>query len=372
MLNIQFAPRDRYTNRVTSLELMFDLATVVAVAAAAHGLTHALESGDVAQGTIRFLCSFFMIWLAWLNYSWFASAYDNNSAEFRALSMMIMIGSLILAAGIRGAFNDQPIWLALLGFIVMRLGMIVLWLGAAKGDPARRSTALRYAGGTGLMQVYWITIIGLVRPSESLYLPLFVLGASGELLVPSIAESKKITLWHREHIIERYSLFNIIVLGECFAAIASIISEPALPEARHLWLAALCIAISFSMWDLYFTKAEHLTRAQLGAVLVWAYGHFVLFAAGAATAAGFAALLAAASNQVEISERTASLAIGIPVCSYLCALWVVRDRICIEGVGRWLLLIVAMSILAVSVIAYRVPEVISALLITTAVVRRRL
>lgn len=67
--------------------------------------------------------------------------------------MFIMFGALMLAAGIGAVFLHQRIWLALLGFVVMRLGMVAFWLGAARGDPHHRRTARTYAGGVGAMQV---------------------------------------------------------------------------------------------------------------------------------------------------------------------------------------------------------------------------
>ena len=65
--NFSLAPRDREeANRnSTSLELMFDLPTVVAVGTAAHGLAQDIEAGEFVPGLIRFACSFFMAWLAW-------------------------------------------------------------------------------------------------------------------------------------------------------------------------------------------------------------------------------------------------------------------------------------------------------------------
>lgn len=114
---------------------MFDLATVVAVGAAAHGLAQDVSAGHLALGVVRFACSFFMAWLAWMNYTWFASGYDDKSRTFRALSMVIIFGSLTLAAGVQDADGVQPIWLGLIGFTIMRLGMVALWLA--------RRTAIR-------------------------------------------------------------------------------------------------------------------------------------------------------------------------------------------------------------------------------------
>ena len=351
---------------------MFDLATAVAVGAAAHGLAQDIRGGQVGAGAIRFVCSFFMAWLAWANYTWFASAYDNKSTAFRVLTMIIMFGSLTLAAGIQITQADQPIWLGLIGFIIMRLGMIVLWTGAAKGDPHARPMAFRYAAGIAMMQVYWTTMIVVLPPQGSVYLPLFALGALGELAVPAFAEREITTSWHHDHIIDRYNMFNIIVLGECFAAIAAIIADSGTPNLRHFWLAALCCIIAFSMWGLYFDRKEQLLGRNLGSVLIWAYGHFVLFAAGAATAAGFAVFLAVVAEHGDVATRTASIAVAIPIALYLGSLWLVRDRALHRGIPQWFLLSVAAMILASAAVIPHALEAIAALLVLVVIARRHL
>ncbi len=375
LISFRFAPRDRHEphRAATPLELMFDLASVIAIAAAAHGLAHAVEQTHVVQGVVGFLCSFFMIWWAWVNYTWFASAYDDNSTGFRVMSMVIMFGALMIAAGIGSVFDQQRIWIALLGFVVMRLGIAAFWLGAARGDPERRQTALRYAGGIGIMQLYWIALVALVPPTAALYLPMFVLGAAGELAVPAIAERYRATNWHRHHMIERYGLLNIIVLGECFIAITAMIHLQGggnLPDAGHLWLALLSAAIAFSMWGLYFTDEDHLADAELGHALLWGYGHFALFAAGAATGAGMTVMLAAARHDAHVSPQAAVLATALPIAIYVATLWVVRDRICLRGAGRWLLLAVAVLILIIGAVSAMALELITILLIVTALTRR--
>lgn len=363
--------RDEANRSSTSLELMFDLATVVAVAAAAHGLAHDVRSGDFAFGVARFSCSFFMAWLAWANYTWFASGYDNKSTVFRSLSLVIMFGSLTLAGGIESAFRDQPIWLALVGFTVMRLGMIALWLGAANGDQHVRPTALRYALGIGAMQIYWSILISATPPQAALYFPLFALGVAGELAIPVLAERRTPANWHHDHIIDRHNSFNIIVLGECFAAIALIISDSTTPGLWHFWLAAMCTTITFSMWGLYFDRHAQLLGRKLGTVLVWAYGHYLLFAAGAATAAGFSVFLAVAGNRAAISRESTALAIGIPIALYLSALWLVRDRTSKQKAPHWLLLVAAALVLTTSLFSAHAVELITTLLVIASLARRR-
>ncbi|WP_026758882.1 low temperature requirement protein A [Sediminimonas qiaohouensis] len=353
-ISFRFSPRARdETHRVaTPLELLFDLASVIAIAAAAHGLVHAVAENHLIEGLVGFLVSFFMIWLAWMNYTWFASAYDDRSPAFRVLSMVIMFGAIVLAAGIGAVFAHERIWLALLGFVIMRLGMVVFWLGAARGDPARRSTAHRYAGGIAAMQVYWVLLVVIVPPAATIYLPFFVLGAAAELVVPGWAERAGATTWHRHHIIERYGLLNIIVLGECFIAITAMIQLQGgggLPEPDLFALAALSAIIAFSLWGLYFTDEDHLPSDELGHALLWGYGHFALYAAGAAAGAGMTVILEIATDHAHVAPRTGALAVAVPVAIYLATLWLIRDRFCLHGWHKGVLPVAAALVVAFAV-----------------------
>jgi len=376
--HISFAPRSNNESHraATPLELMFDLAFVVAIAAAATGLHHGIAEAHFGSALIGYFVAFFMIWLAWMNYTWFASAYDDDSILFRVLSMVVMSGALILAAGIPAVFAGGRIWLALFGFIIMRTGMAVFWLAAARGDPERRRTALLYAGGITLMQVYWIMLIVFVPPAWPIYLPLFFAGFAGELLVPAIAERQKKTTWHRDHIVERYGLLNIIVLGECFLAIVALIqieSGAAVPKPDLLWLAFLCAVITFSMWGLYFTGAKHLRSDELRHALLWGYGHFALFAAGAATGAGFAVMKEVATHHAHVDMSIASISVAIPVSIYVATLWVIRDRFHFKSAVRWLLPGSAFLILIAGIMLPESASVVIALiLIVTLVLRRAL
>src|SRR4029079_8608434 len=67
---------------------------------------------------------------------------------------------------------------------------------------------------------------------------------------------------------------------------------------------------------------------------VWGYGHFLIFAAGAAAGAGFAVQADVLSEHAHLTETVADLAVAIPVAVYLFGLWLVRDRFCLAGAAR--------------------------------------
>ena len=92
--------RDEEGRSATPLELFFDLVFVVAVAFAAAAMHHDVVEGVVGESIVRYLQVFFAIWWAWMNFTWFASAYDTDDVIYRLLTMVQMFGVLVLAAGV--------------------------------------------------------------------------------------------------------------------------------------------------------------------------------------------------------------------------------------------------------------------------------
>ncbi len=364
----RLGPRDRHeAHRVaTPLELFFDLVTVLAVAAAATGLHHSLAQGHPAQGIVGFVCAFFAIWWAWMNYTWFASAYDNGDSLFRLLTLLIMGGALILATGIPNFFGGgRDLALGVAGYVVMRLGMVTLWLRAAAGHPSQRGQARRYALGIALVQVYWtLALLGGLLKGLAFY-PAFLVGAVLELSVPLWAERHGMTPWHRHHIVERYGLMNIIVLGETL--LAAVMATRAAIDAGALLgeiavVAIAAVVTAFAMWWLYFTEDEaQLATDRFDRTFVWGYGHVLIFAGGAAAGAGFATQVDVLTEHAHLTGVVADFAVAVPVAVYLFGLWLVRDRYCLSGAARPSLLVGALLALATPL----VPNSMAALAILT-------
>ena len=357
----------------TSLELLFDLVTVIAVASAAAGLHHAIAGGHATDGVVRFAMAFFGIWWAWMNYTWFASAYDNDDVLFRLLTLAIMGGALAIASGIELFFKSLDLTMVVTGYVIMRVGMVVLWLRAARGDPARRTTALTYALGIALVQVYWAGLLWVDLSSSVRLTLLFALGAAFEIAVPALAERSGRTPWHRHHIIERYGLLNIIVLGETLLA-GSLALRAVTGE--HFQIALVRVALSsivivFSMWWLYFSKEEHLQSQDLGRSLTWGYGHVLIFAAGAAVGAGFAVVVDIVSGHAQVLLKVGNYAVAVPVALYLLGLWFVRDRFYFDGAARHVLPAFAALVLLVPLQPLAL-EGVAGLLAVSVFVRSRL
>jgi low temperature requirement protein LtrA len=325
--SVPMGPRDTEEphRAATPLELFFDLVFVVAIAAASASLHHGLAEGHL-DAIVYFCLVFFAIWWAWVGYTWFASAYDSGDVIFRLLSLVIMAGSLLLAAGVPDLFDDGQSGLVVAGYTVMRLGMVSLWLRAAHGHAEGRRCALTYAAGITAVQVFWWARL-VIDDGQALLLGTFVIGMMLELTVPYVAERTHRTPYHPEHIAERYGLFTIIVLGE--VVLSSVMAVQGALEGDE-YLADLVplvvggMLLVFAMWWMYF-KREH---APLFASdrTVWraAYAHAFGFAAVAATGAGLAVAVDVITHHGHASEAVAVWSVAVPVGVYAVVLGVLH------------------------------------------------
>jgi low temperature requirement protein LtrA len=170
-------PRDpNEPHRAASgLELFFDLVFVVSVSIASQNLHHFEKEGHVVDGVGPYLMVFFAIWWAWMNFTWFASAFDTDDWLYRVTTIVQTAGALVVAAGAGPAMEHGEFGLVVIGYIVMRLAMVTQWLRAADGSLEFRATALRYAAG--------ITVVAsCADPDEATGTPWTVLPVSAPTL----------------------------------------------------------------------------------------------------------------------------------------------------------------------------------------------
>jgi low temperature requirement protein LtrA len=309
----------------TPLELLFDLCFVVAVAQASSRLHHALAHGDGAHALLAYGLVFFAVWWAWMNFTWFASAYDTDDVPYRLKVLVQIAGVLVLAAGVPRAFDRQDFSLVTAGYLIMRLGLVAHWLRAARADTAHRATALRYVLGLSLCQLGWLLL--LLIPRELWLYGWFIL-APAEVLVPVWAERAGVTPWHPHHIAERYGLLTLIVLGESVLS-ATVAIQTALDEGHFsLQLASVIVGgllLLFSMWWLYFDHPRHL-HATGKEAFVWGYGHLLVFAAIAAVGAGLGVATDFATHQTHLSVPEAGACVTLPVAVFVTLTWLLQIR----------------------------------------------
>ncbi|WP_019970738.1 low temperature requirement protein A [Mycobacterium sp. 141] len=367
-------------HRVSSpLELLFDLTFAIAFGVAAAQLAHLLAEDHVAAGLLGFGFAVFAIWWAWMNFSWFASAYDTDDWIYRLMTMVQMVGVIILALGLpqtfasieHGGHVDNTVVVA--GYVVMRIAMVGQWLRAARQDPDRRPACLTYAVVIVVAQIGWVAQI-LVSTSAPVFAASALVLMAFEISGPFFAERRMGgTPWHAHHIAERYGLLAIIALGE---GVVGTVASLSAAVGEHGWSAdAIVLAVAgtgltFGMWWVYFlVPAGELLHAHREVSFQYGYLHLMVFGSIVATGAGLHVAAYYVEEQSALSAMDTVLAVAIPVGAYIAAMFVIYSLLVgAFDVFHTGLLVVAGAVLAIAVAmaAAGVPMAPCLLLVTAA------
>ena len=314
----------------TWLELFFDLCFVVAVAALARGLHHDPTLG----GALRFAGFFVPFWWAWMGFTWYATAFDNDDVAYRATLLGAMLCILWLAASIHSLYKGETSSFVL-AYVAMKLLLVGLYARAWRDATDVRRFAGLYALGNAVAALIWVS--SLLVPVPGTYgvwaLALFV-----ELVTPMLAvraayqgRSYRPRVFHPEHIPERYGLFTLIVLGESVLAVAAGTAGTGWYPAS-VATAVFGFVIAACIWWLYFdyVGASGL-RISPRAGFFWGYGHLAIYAGIAATGVGIQLAIEGAAETTAHGSLGTRGVLGIGLAAYLLAVsfihWVNRGSL---------------------------------------------
>lgn len=315
----------------TPLELLFDLTFVIAFATAANELAHFLAADHVGDGIVGFAFVTFAISWAWINFSWFASAYDTDDWIYRLTTMVQMVGVLVLALGVPPLFEsllegehvDNSV--LVLGYVVMRVPMVFQWLRASRQDAGRATACRTYVVTIVIAMVGWIALL-FADTSIPVTFGCFVVLILVETAGPAIAEKVRGgTPWHPHHIAERYSLLVIIALGEGITGTVATLSAIIADEGWTAEVAVLGLAgvgVTFGMWWVYFVVPNGpLLHAHSERSFGWGYGHIPLFGALVAVGAGLHAAAYRLEQESVLTDTATVLTVVVPLGLYVLLLF---------------------------------------------------
>jgi low temperature requirement protein LtrA len=248
----------REGERVTPLELFFDLVFVLALTQC----TALMASTPSWEGLAQGLLVLGVLWWSWVGYAWLTSVVDPEEGAVRIAIFAAMAAFLVAALCVPQAFGDRALLFAV-AYGATRVAHIALFTIASRDDPGLRHSViglgLSTAIGVGLLATAALADGGLQGGLWALALaldmagPLFI-DAEGWRLAPS-------------HFAERHGLIVIIALGESIVAIGA---GAELELGAGVVLAAvLGIAVAAALWWLYFdvvalVAERKLTRAERG------------------------------------------------------------------------------------------------------------
>ncbi len=276
----------REGERVTPLELFFDLVFVLAITQCTALMAHHPTWSGLAQG----LLVLGMLWWAWTGYAWLTSVVDPEEGAVRLVIFGAMAALLLVSLCVPEAFGDLGLAFALI-FGVVRTAHIALFMLASPDDDGLRHSVLGLAVST-LIAVALLALAsafdGLAQGALwalALFLDMggpYFFGSEGWKLMPG-------------HFAERHGLIVIIALGESIVAIG-------VGAAHELSLgigtaAVLGVALTAAMWWVYFdvvaiVSGRRLAEAETGRAQnelardSYSYLHLVMVAGIVLTALG--------------------------------------------------------------------------------------
>src|SRR3712207_3132506 len=244
--------------RVTSLELFFDLVYVFAVTQLSHRLLEHLS----LRGALETLMLFLGVWGVWVYTAWFTNWFHPNQLPVRLVLVAVMLASLLMSVAIPEAFGKRGLMFAL-AYVAIQVGrtaftFIALRKSLGTSHPLSRTfqRILTWFVGSG---VVWI-IGGLLEGEARYAVWLLALGVdySGPVVgyyIPGLGRSQT-EEWTIEggHFAERCQLFVIIALGESILVTGTTFGEI---EPSALAVCAFVVAFvgSVALWWIYFARS---------------------------------------------------------------------------------------------------------------------
>jgi low temperature requirement protein LtrA len=232
----------RETERVTPLELFFDLVFVLAITQC----TALMADDPTWAGLGRGLLVLGVLWWSWVGYAWLTSVLDPEEGGVRLVMFVAMAALLVVALCVPGAFGDDALLFAC-AYGVVRFSQIGLFLIASRDNPALRQSVLGLAGGTAVGVGLIVAASALDGWAQGL---VWALALALDMAEPFFFGSEGWSLEHPGHFAERHGLIVIIALGESIVAIG--IGAGVAVDVGVVAAATLGIAAAAALWWLYF------------------------------------------------------------------------------------------------------------------------
>ena len=226
--------------RVSSLELFFDLVFVLAITQCTALMAHDTTWGGLGKG----LLVLGVLWWAWGGYAWLTSVVDPEDTLVRVVIIASMAALLVVALSVPQAFGDTALLFAC-AYTAVRILHIALFLLSSRNDPALRSSVWGLAASTAIAAVLLVAASFASSVQEPLWLLALLLdaggpfffGADGWQLVPG-------------HFAERHGLIVLIALGESIVAIGA--GSAHVVDAGVVVAAVIGTLVVAALWWLYF------------------------------------------------------------------------------------------------------------------------
>ena len=245
----------REGERVSPLELFFDLVFVLAITQCTALMSH----DPTWRGIGRGLVVLGLLWWSWVGYAWLTSVVDPDEGGVRLVLFAAMAALLVTSLCVPDAFGDLGLTLAL-AYGGVRAAHIALFILASRDDAGLRTAVVGLAVSTAIG--VGILVTGAFFDGQArlaVWATALVFDMAGPLFIDTSG-------WRivAGHFAERHGLIMIVALGESIVAIG--VGAEAGVDGGVIVAAILGIAVACAFWWVYFDVAALMAARRLADV----------------------------------------------------------------------------------------------------------
>jgi low temperature requirement protein LtrA len=250
--------------RVTNIELFFDLVYVFAITQ----LSHHLLGNPTWEGAWQTLLLLAAVWLAWVYTASVTNYLDPERIRMRLLLLALMLVSLVMSAAIPTAFGTGGLVFAG-AYAIIQVGRTSFAIVALRGEVLQR-TFERVLVWYILISCLWL--LGAFWPAPvrelvwALAIAVDLFGGAIGYYTPGLGRSRTWE-WTIEgnHFAERCQAFILIALGESIVVIGVNLSGLHAPTGSAVAAFIVAFVGSAALWWVYFDRSAEAGGRQMAA-----------------------------------------------------------------------------------------------------------
>ncbi|MBA4224845.1 MAG: hypothetical protein C0458_29325 [Methylobacterium sp.] len=310
-------PRAEHThNKVSFVELFFDLVFVFAITQISHTLLEHFSALGLAQAALLLGA----VWWVWIYTSWVTNWLDPDHIAVRLMLFALMFAGLLLSTSLPEAFGEKGLIFAG-AYAAMQIGRSLFTMLSLKPHSlANYRNFQRITAWLVLSGIFWIAG-GLAEGNSrfafwALALGLEYVSPSLGFYVPGLGRSTTAD-WTIEggHFSERCALFVIIALGESVLVTGATFAKLTMTPVIVLAFANSFLS-SVAMWWIYFNIGAERASEQIArsddpgrlARIAYTYIHLLLVAGIILVAVGDEFVLAHPGGLTDMKTAIAIIA----------------------------------------------------------------
>ena len=261
-------PLNSHEKKPSWLELFYDLIFVAAFIQLGHALSHDIS----ITGFFRFSAIFTILWTIWTGFTNYINRFQIDDFAHRILvfCQVMSVGGIAIYAPKAFGIYYFPFSVSI-GFSLAIIG--ILYARSIYDLDQRVKSFSKHWSGIFLTSSF-IWFVSPFLPSTFTY-TLWLVGTLIIFTVPLTKQSRELSEYYprdREHLSERYGIFTIIVLGESFVEVISVLDGS---DTGAVFL-QLCFAVlmTIAIWWVYFDgiAGAPIKKQRLNSI-IWMYTH---------------------------------------------------------------------------------------------------